>query len=292
MPLQDLPPQLRPRLSRVEHAVGVFVIIATVLLLSGFGYYFYYRAQARGWFDLKAPFYTYLDSAAGLKEGGKVKMMGREAGEITAIKAMPPDSAEYFERHFVYVEFIVRSKDIGYIWTDSRVRVNADDLLGGRHLELLPGGWNGYTNHDGSKKTLHAVYEVKGKLITGIWQDQSGGYTNWSTGNKPYHIVADEFGRFIGIFGHRIGSVVCEHLLHCCCSRRLHDNVVQSRHDGFRRSLWRASGLLTAGSLGVADLLRPPCFNSRIETSSDHSPHDSLKYARRDSGRLRSHCQS
>ena len=192
MPLQDLTPQLRTRLSRVEHAVGVFVIIATVLLLSGFGYYFYYRAQARGWFDLKAPFYTYLDSAAGLKEGGKVKMMGREAGEITAIKAMPPDSEEYFERHFVYVEFIVRSKDIGYIWTDSRVRVNADDLLGGRHLELLPGGWNGYTNHDGSKKTLHAVYEVKGKLITGMWHDQSGRYTNWSAGHTPYHIVADE----------------------------------------------------------------------------------------------------
>ncbi len=192
MPLQDLTPQLRTRLSRVEHTVGVFVILATGLLLSGFGYYFYYTAKNKGWFDLKAPFYTYVDSAAGLKEGDKVKMMGREAGEITDLKPMPPDSAEYFERHFVYVQFVIRSRDIGYIWNDSRVRVNAGDLLGGRYLEILPGGWNGYTNRDGSKKNLRAAYEVKGQLITGMWHDQSGAYTNWSTGATPYHIIADE----------------------------------------------------------------------------------------------------
>ncbi len=40
MALQDLTPQHRTRLRRLEHAVGVFVIIANVLLLSGFGYYF------------------------------------------------------------------------------------------------------------------------------------------------------------------------------------------------------------------------------------------------------------
>lgn len=192
MPLQDLTPQLRTRLSRVEHTVGVFVILATVLLLSGFGYYFYYQAQNKGWFDLKAPFYSYVDSAAGLKEGDKVRLMGREVGEITKLKPTSPDSAEYFERHFVYVQFAVRSGDIGYIWNDSRVRVNAGDLLGGRYLEILPGGWNGYTNRDGSKKNLRAAYEVKGKLITAMWQDQAGTYTNWSAGSTPYHIVADE----------------------------------------------------------------------------------------------------
>jgi hypothetical protein len=192
MPLHDLTPQLRTRLSRVEHTVGVFVIIATVLLLSGFGYYFYYTAKNKGWFDLKAPFYTYVDSAAGFKRGDKIRLMGREAGEITAIEPVAPDSAEYFERHFVYVQFVIRSRDIGYIWNDSRVRVNAADLLGGRYLEILPGGWNGYTNRDGSKKLLRAAYEVKGQLITGMWHDQSGAYTNWSAGSTPYHIVADE----------------------------------------------------------------------------------------------------
>ncbi|KAF0171025.1 MAG: Mammalian cell entry related domain protein [Limisphaerales bacterium] len=192
MPLQDLTPQLRTRLSRVEHTVGVFVILATGLLLSGFGYYFYYTAKNKGWFDLKAPFYTYVDSAAGFKRGDKIRLMGRDAGEITAIEPVAPDSAEYFERHFVYVQFVIRSRDIGYIWNDSRVRVNAADLLGGRYLEILPGGWNGYTNRDGSKKNLRAAYEVKGQLITGMWHDQSGAYTNWSAGSTPYHIIADE----------------------------------------------------------------------------------------------------
>lgn len=192
MPLQDLTPQLRTRLSRVEHAVGLFVIIATVLLLSGFGYYFYYTAKNKGWFDLKAPFYTYVDSAAGFQVRDKVKLMGFDAGEITTIKPMAPDSEEYFERHFVYVEFIIRSHSVGYIWNDSRVRVNAGDLLGGRYLEILPGGWNGYTNADGSKKNLKAAYEIKGKLITAMWQDQAAIYTNWSAGSAPYFIVADE----------------------------------------------------------------------------------------------------
>jgi hypothetical protein len=191
MALQDLTPQLRTRLGRVEHAVGVFVIIATVLLLSGFGYYLYHTAQSRGWFDLKAPFYTYVDSAAGIREGDKVKLMGFDAGEITRIRPVPPDSGEYYDRHFVYVEFIVRSHSIGYVWNDSRVRVGAD-LLSGRYLEVLPGGWNGYTNLDGSKKTLRAAYEVKGKLITAIWQDQSATYTNWAPGSAAYYITADE----------------------------------------------------------------------------------------------------
>jgi len=191
MALQDLTPQLRTRLGRVEHAVGVFVILATVLLLSGFGYYLYHTAENRGWFDLRAPFYTYVDSAAGLKEGDKIKLMGFDAGEITRIRPVPPDSGEYYEGHFVYVEFIVRSHSIGYIWNDSRVRVGAD-LLSGRYLEIMPGGWNGYTNSDGSKKNLRAAYEIKGKLITRIWHEPAATYTNWSAGSPPYHIIANE----------------------------------------------------------------------------------------------------
>ena len=126
------------------------------------------------------------------KTGDKVKLMGFDAGEITGIKPMAPDSEEYFDRRFVYVEFVIRSHSVGYIWNDSRVRVNAGDLLGGRYLEILPGGWNGYTNLDGSKKNLRAAYEIKGKLITAKWEDQSAAYTNWGTGSTPYYIVADE----------------------------------------------------------------------------------------------------
>jgi len=47
MALQDLTPQLRTRLSRVERAVGWFVFIATALLLFGFGYYIYHTAERK-----------------------------------------------------------------------------------------------------------------------------------------------------------------------------------------------------------------------------------------------------
>ena len=49
MALQDLTPQLRTRLSRVERAVGWFVFLATLLLLFGFGYYLKHTAERRGW---------------------------------------------------------------------------------------------------------------------------------------------------------------------------------------------------------------------------------------------------
>ena len=54
MALQDLTPQLRTRLSRMERAVGGFVFLAAALLLFGFGYYIYHTAQRKGWFKIKA----------------------------------------------------------------------------------------------------------------------------------------------------------------------------------------------------------------------------------------------
>ena len=53
MALKDLTPQLRTRLSRVERAVGWFVLLALVLLVAGFGYYAYTTAQRKGWFQRK-----------------------------------------------------------------------------------------------------------------------------------------------------------------------------------------------------------------------------------------------
>ena len=50
MPLQDLTPQLRTRLNKMERAVGWFVFLATALLLFGFGYYIYHTAERKGWF--------------------------------------------------------------------------------------------------------------------------------------------------------------------------------------------------------------------------------------------------
>ena len=48
MALQDLTPQLRTRLNRMERVVGWFVLLATLLLLFGFGYYLYKTAERKG----------------------------------------------------------------------------------------------------------------------------------------------------------------------------------------------------------------------------------------------------
>ena len=96
--MQDLTPQLRTRLSRVERVVAVR--LATLLLAAGFVYYIYHTAQRKGWFLTKAAYFIFVDSAAGLKVGDPVKLMGFDVGKITRIDAQPP--GEYFN---VYVEF-------------------------------------------------------------------------------------------------------------------------------------------------------------------------------------------
>src|SRR5690242_1994014 len=101
MALQDLTPQLRTRLSRMERAVGIFVLLATALLVFGFGYYIYNTAQRKGWFKIKAPYFTFIDRATGLKIGDPVTLMGFEVGRITEITAQPAEDFVYN----VYVEF-------------------------------------------------------------------------------------------------------------------------------------------------------------------------------------------
>jgi hypothetical protein len=135
MPVHDLTPQLRTRLSRLERWVGVFVTLATVLVLVGLGFYVRQTAQRKGWYLRKLPYFTFVDSAAGLKVGQPVKMMGFEVGEVTKIEAQPPDDALYH----VFVSFIVREPYDGYLWDDSRARVVAGDFLGNRYIEVTKG---------------------------------------------------------------------------------------------------------------------------------------------------------
>jgi hypothetical protein len=75
MPLQDLTPELRTRLHRVEKKVGWFVTLAAVILLAGFAYYLYATAKTRGWFVTKLNYATGLDSAAALAVGDAVTLM-------------------------------------------------------------------------------------------------------------------------------------------------------------------------------------------------------------------------
>ncbi len=137
MALQDLTPQLRTRLNRMERAVGWFVLVALVLMIVGFVYYLHNTARRRGWFLQKITYQTCVSSGAGLKIGDPVKLMGFDVGEITAIIPNEPDS--YYN---ITIQFRVKLDDYnypGYIWSDSKVRVNAGDLLGGRFLEITKG---------------------------------------------------------------------------------------------------------------------------------------------------------
>jgi hypothetical protein len=141
MALQDLTPQLRTRLSRMERAVGWFVFLAAALLLFGFGYYLYHTAARKGWFVIKAKFFTYVQSSAGLNAGDPVYMMGFPVGQITSVHPMPPG-----DRHNVRVEFEVRDNYFRYIWTGgSYVKINDHPRTGAAHhrgnqpLAALPG---------------------------------------------------------------------------------------------------------------------------------------------------------
>lgn len=135
MALQDLTPQLRTRLNRMERAVGWFVIVAAVLLLAGFGYYLNNTAQRKGWFKKRVPYYTMVDRATGLRVGDPVMLMGFDVGQITKVDPMPPD---YFDYN-IYVEFEIMEPNYGYVWTDGSQTKVESDLFGKRTLEVTKG---------------------------------------------------------------------------------------------------------------------------------------------------------
>ncbi len=136
MALQDLTPQLRTRLSRMERAVGWFVLLALGLLVFGFFYYVYTMAERKGWLLTKATYFTFAETATGLRLGDPVKLMGFDAGVITDIQPMKPDQTNYN----VYVEFALKSPNYGYMWTEgSHARIATADFLGKRVLEVTKG---------------------------------------------------------------------------------------------------------------------------------------------------------
>jgi ABC-type transporter Mla subunit MlaD len=134
MPLQDLTPQLRTRLSRVERLVGLFVTVATILLIIGLTYYVLQTAKRKGWGRQKLPYFLLIDSATGLQVGGRVRLMGFDIGEITQITAGEP-----YDPYNVYAQIRVWEPFYGYIWADSRAKVLSADFLGGRYIEITKG---------------------------------------------------------------------------------------------------------------------------------------------------------
>ena len=155
MALQDLTPQLRTRLSRMERAVGWFVMLATALLLFGFGYYIFKTAERRGWFTPKYQYQTSLNDATGLSVGAKVTLMGFEAGQITDI--IPNAPGAYYG---VTIKFIILKPHYGYIWDDSRVSISSD-ILGHRSLQITKGASGIPTIAEDTNKAPQAMLRWK-----------------------------------------------------------------------------------------------------------------------------------
>jgi ABC-type transporter Mla subunit MlaD len=159
MPLQDLTPQLRTRLSRLERVVGVFIMVATLLLVAGLAYYVYQRAISKGWGKRRLPYFTFVHNAAGIKVGQPIKMMGFDVGTVVDIQ---PEAPGAFFNVFVALE-VVEPYD-GYLWEDSRAKVAASDFLGNRFIELTK-GTNGpatYIFHPLKEVTLTAAPNLLG----------------------------------------------------------------------------------------------------------------------------------
>jgi hypothetical protein len=178
MALQDLTPQLRTRLSRMERAVGWFVIIALAILVFGFGYYAYHTAERKGWFLTKAKYFTYTGEATGLKVGDPVTLMGFEAGQITQIVPMPAGQFVYN----VYIEFELKWPNFEYMWTEgSRAKVATADLLGKRVLQVTKGtgGYPTYTFHPLREVSIEEARNLPDAANWGMAEEiESPGETN------------------------------------------------------------------------------------------------------------------
>lgn len=142
MALQDLTPELRTRMSRVERLVGLFVFLAAVLMVLGFAYYLRETGRERGWFKNKIPYYCYTKEATGLKVGDPVRLMGRIIGRIVKIDTNPLDPWFRDNNYNVTVRFDVLEPYFGYIFTDSKVKVVFADFFGARYIEITPGDPN------------------------------------------------------------------------------------------------------------------------------------------------------
>jgi ABC-type transporter Mla subunit MlaD len=135
MPLQDLTPQLRTRLNRMEKIMGWFITVALALAAAGFAYFLYRTAEIRGWFEVHASFYTYADTGEGLKVGDSVQLMGFEIGKITDISPMPPRGKG--SEHNVRIGFEVVGTNYSYIWTgNSRAKFVSPNPIGGKILDI------------------------------------------------------------------------------------------------------------------------------------------------------------
>jgi len=199
MPLQDLTPQLRTRLRKVEWITGLFLGVTALLMMGGFYYFIRHTAEARGWFITYVPYYTYMPDATGFRPGTEVKMMGFKVGEVVEVKALDlvqRDSWDYYytNNFNVFVSFKVKEPYFGYIGADSRVRIGGFpiDLAGGNFLEI-PSTTVGIPTEKKGPRGVSLVLWEKYAYSPGSNTLKYGPITNDSTGlAKGYYLSLDQ----------------------------------------------------------------------------------------------------
>lgn len=180
MSIQDLTPQLRTRLRKVEWITGLFLGVTALLMLGGFFYFVKQTAVTRGWFITYVPYYTYMPDATGFKPGTPVKMMGFNVGEVTEVNAVGLEaraSWDYYQTNNfnVFVAFKIKEPYFGYIGADARVQIGGFpvELAGGNFIELNPSSNNSMltvvTNLPDGKRKWWSAWGRSQKSLGVLW---------------------------------------------------------------------------------------------------------------------------
>lgn len=140
MALQDLTPQLRTRLRRVEWVVVMFLAGTALLALCGLGWFIKSTGDKRGWWVVQVPYYTYLNDGGTVKVGTPVKRLGFTIGEVVSIESTDDNDWNRSQGYNVFVRFLVRAPYHGYLFTDCSVKVAGlpIDIAGGSFLDVVP----------------------------------------------------------------------------------------------------------------------------------------------------------
>lgn len=138
MALQDLTPQLRTRLRKVEWVVVLFLAGTALLALAGFGWFIKATGDARGWWETQVPYYTYLNDAGTIKKGTPVKMLGFTVGQVVFLDMAEDSEWNRLQGNNVFVRMMIRRPYYDWIYTDSYVKLGGlpIDIAGGTFLEI------------------------------------------------------------------------------------------------------------------------------------------------------------
>ena len=201
MALQDLTPQLRTRLHKVEWLVMLFLLGAIVVAAALFAWFIRTTGEARGWWVVEVPYYTFVPQATGIHVGTPVQLMGFKVGQVTRIEPINLEQRRswdyYASNNFnVFVGFTVRGAYPGYINTDSRVTLGGFpvDIAGGIVLEISVGSPDAVvttTNLSGGRTSVlwdQFAYKVPSPERTNRFLI----YRPLSKGNPGYYLSLDQ----------------------------------------------------------------------------------------------------